>query len=87
MVGWQLSCPVCGASLKDARPLDVLARVDAAEPFLGGVAGHARKGEETMMRAAQIGPAPDGSNGETLTYKCSGSGNCVRGSTPGQVVT
>jgi hypothetical protein len=51
MVGWRLSCPVCGASLEDARPLDVLARVDAADPFLAGVAGHAREGEDIMTRA------------------------------------
>lgn len=48
MEGWRLSCPVCGARLEDARALDLLTKVDAAEPLLVRVADRAGTGERIM---------------------------------------
>jgi hypothetical protein len=33
MEGWRMSCPVCGTRLVDARPMDMLTKVDAADPL------------------------------------------------------
>lgn len=45
MEGWRISCPVCGARLENARPMDLLMSVDEAEPLLVSAAEHARRGE------------------------------------------
>jgi hypothetical protein len=54
MEGWRLSCPVCGGRLKDARPIDVLTKVDADDPFLASVADLARRGER-LVDAGRLG--------------------------------
>jgi TniQ len=45
MEGWRVSCPVCETRLEDARPMDLLIRVDASDPLLVRTAGRARLGE------------------------------------------
>jgi len=58
MEGWRLSCPVCGGRLKDARPIDVLTKVDADDPFLASVADLARRGERLVDAViGKAGPA------------------------------
>lgn len=57
MEGWRIRCPVCGAALEDARPLDMLRRVDAVHPLLVEVAEHARRGEAMLTRATRLGRA------------------------------
>jgi hypothetical protein len=55
MEGWRLACPVCGTPMVDARPFDLLARPDPANPLLVGVAEPARQGEQIMTRAVHLG--------------------------------
>jgi hypothetical protein len=50
MEGWRMSCPVCGTRLDDARPMDMLTKVDAANPLLVRTAVHARVGERLIDR-------------------------------------
>jgi hypothetical protein len=40
-----VSCPVCGARLSDARPMDIATSIDGSEPLLIRTAAHARNGE------------------------------------------
>jgi hypothetical protein len=51
MEGWWIGCPVCGAAMVDARPLDLLTRADPRDALLVSVAEPARRGEQLMTRA------------------------------------
>jgi hypothetical protein len=51
MEGWR----ICGTAMEDARPLNLVTRVDPAHPFLKRVAGRARQGELRMTRANLMG--------------------------------
>lgn len=55
MEGWRIHCPVCGMAMQDARPLNLLTRVDPGHPLLAGVAVHARQGELMMVNAVGRG--------------------------------
>ena len=48
MEGWRMSCPVCGTRLEDARPMDMLTKVDVDDPLLARTAVHARMGERLI---------------------------------------
>ena len=51
MEGWRIGCPVCGASMTDARPLDLLTRADPTAALLVSLAEPARQGEQMMTCA------------------------------------
>jgi hypothetical protein len=53
MEGWRISCPVCSAPMEDCRALNLLARVDAADPLLVAVAEHAAEGELIVDHAVR----------------------------------
>jgi len=55
MEGWRIGCPVCGAAMVDARPLDLLTRTDPNNALLVSVAERARQGEQMMTRATRLG--------------------------------
>jgi hypothetical protein len=55
MEGWRLGCPVCGVALVDARPINLLVRVDPTDPLLASAAELARQGELIMTRAIRLG--------------------------------
>ena len=55
MEGWRIHCPVCGTAMQDARPLDLLTRIDPGHPLLDRVAVHARQGELMMVKAMRKG--------------------------------
>ena len=55
MEGWRVSCPVCGAVMEDARPLNRLTRADPADPLLLKVADGAGEGELIMGQAVRHG--------------------------------
>ena len=55
MEGWRIGCPVCGATMVDARPLDLLTRSDPNNALLVSVAEPARRGEQMMTRAIGLG--------------------------------
>ena len=51
MEGWRLTCPLCGTSLEDSRPLNLIMRADPADPLLVGLAESAAEGERIMGQA------------------------------------
>jgi len=55
MEGWRIGCPVCGASMTDARPLDLLTRADPTAALLVSLAEPARQGEQMMTCATGQG--------------------------------
>lgn len=55
MEGWRIGCPVCGAALVDARPLDLLVKADPTDALLASSAELARQGELIMTHAVRVG--------------------------------
>jgi hypothetical protein len=51
MEGWRLSCPVCGMSLEDVRPMHLLSKVDPDNPLLTQMAPTARRGGSSYSHA------------------------------------
>jgi hypothetical protein len=49
-----MTCPVCGARLNDARPMDLATSVVATEPILIQTAAQARRGEQLIDNGVRL---------------------------------